>query len=51
VNRDKDLVGLVSLADLTLKGDDDSVTTSTFEDVSAPSASSNHTADEKKERS
>jgi CBS domain-containing protein len=37
VNREKCLVGVVSLADVSLRGDDESVTTRTIQDVSAPS--------------
>jgi CBS domain-containing protein len=37
VDREKCLVGVVSLADLSLKGDDVGVTTRTLRDVSAPS--------------
>jgi len=33
-------VGVVSLDDMALKGDDDSLTARTIEDVSAPSVSS-----------
>jgi CBS domain-containing protein len=39
LNRDNCLVGVVSLADVSLRGNDDSVTTDTVEDVSAPSGS------------
>jgi CBS domain-containing protein len=36
VDREKQLVGVVSLADVSLKGDDVSVTTRTVQDVSTP---------------
>jgi CBS domain-containing protein len=39
VDREKCLVGVVSLADVSLKGDDVGVTTRTLRDVSAPSRS------------
>ena len=46
LNREKHLVGVVSLGDMALKGDDDSLTARTIEDVSAPSFSSELPDDE-----
>ena len=46
LNREKHLVGVVSLDDMALKGDDDSLTARTIEDVSAPSFSSELPDDE-----
>ena len=48
LDRDRGLVGVVSLADVILKGDDDSVTATTIEDVSIPSGSE-RTDDEQEE--
>jgi CBS domain-containing protein len=39
LNRQKRLVGIVSLGDVSLKGDDDSVTSDTVEGVSSPTGS------------
>jgi Mg/Co/Ni transporter MgtE len=50
LNRENRLVGVVSLADVSLKGEDDSVIASTIEEVSAPSGSSERTDDHRKER-
>jgi CBS domain-containing protein len=49
LNRDKGLVGVVSLADVILKGDDDRVTATTIGDVSVPSPGSERTDDGQKE--
>jgi CBS domain-containing protein len=46
VNRENCLVGVVSLADVSLKGDDASVTTRTVQDVSTPSQDTRSRRDE-----